>query len=452
MLLGDEMSNYLRKVATAAAGATAIGVLSLSFFASAGATEGYFANGFGVRQSALAGAGVADSRDAMALSLNPAGLVDVSRQFQAGIGIFMPTRDYTGTGTALVAPGSFESNNHVFAVPNMAYSNAIDATSSWGWALYGNGGMNTTWGDMRNTSAGCAMFGGNPGVFCGGRAGVDLMQAFLSAGYAKRMGAFSLGIAPVIAIQRFKATGLSAFANYSSDPNNLTDKGYDYSFGGGVRVGVQWNVAPNVRLGLAGQSPMWMTDFDKYRGLFAGSGDFDIPGALTAGVAWDATPALTLMFDYKHIFYSSIASVGNSGSVIPVGSLGTASGPGFGWRDVDAFKFGAEWRMSPVWTWRLGYSHNTNPIKSSEVTLNILAPGVVTDHFTGGFSYALGPGMKADFAAMYVPKHRVSGTEVLPQGFVAVPGTVTLEMHQLQFSIGLTYQFDAAPAPLVRKN
>lgn len=41
---------------------------------------------------------------------------------------------------------------------------------------------------------------------------------------------------------------------------------------------------------------------------------------------------------------------------------------------------------------------------------------------------------------------------MLPQGFVAVPGTVTLEMHQLQFSIGLTYQFDAAPAPLVRKN
>ena len=108
--------------------------------------------------------------------------------------------------------------------------------------------------------------------------------------------------------------------------------------------------------------------------------------------------------------------------------------------------------MSPVWTWRLGYAHNTNPIKPAEVTLNILAPGVVTDHFTGGFSYAMAPNMKMDFAAMYVPKHSVTGTEVLPQGFPAVPpGTIKLEMHQYQFSVGLTYLFDAGAAPIVRK-
>ena len=445
------MSNLLRKVATASAGVTAAGLFSLTFVADVSATEGYFANAFGVRQSGLAGAGVADSRDAMALSLNPAGLVDVGRQFQAGVGMFRPYRDYTATGTALVAPGHQESDMTFFLMPNMAYSSPIDANTSWGWALYGNGGMNTTWPNVPNTSVGCGMFGNNPGAFCGGAAGVDLMQAFLSFGYAKRMGAFSVGIAPTIALQRFKATGLSAFATYSSDPANLTDRGYDYSYGGGLRVGAEWSVAPNVRLGFSGQTPMWMTSLDKYAGLFADKGNFDIPANITAGVAWDVTAALTLMLDYKHIFYSSVASVGNTGSVIPVASLGTASGPGFGWKDVDVVKFGAEWRMSPVWTWRIGYAHNTNPIKSEEVTLNILAPGVVTDHFTGGFSYAMAPNMKLDFAAMYVPKHSVSGTEVLPQGFVATPGTINLEMHQYQFSFGLTYLFDAGAAPIVRK-
>ena len=120
------------------------------------------------------------------------------------------------------------------------------------------------------------------------------------------MGAFSFGISPVLAIQRFKGEGLSAFAPYSSNPASLTDNGYSYSYGGGVRAGVEWSIAPNVRLGFSGQTPMWMTKFTKYSGLFADGGMFDIPANLTAGVAWDAMPNFTLMVDYKHIFYGSI--------------------------------------------------------------------------------------------------------------------------------------------------
>ncbi len=144
-----------------------------------------------------------------------------------------------------------------------------------------------------------------------------------------------------------------------------------------------------------------MTNFDKYRGLFANHGEFDIPGNVTVGVAVDVMPMLTLMLDYKHIFYSSIASVGNS-SQIPL-PFGATNGPGFGWHDVDIIKIGAEWRVSPIWTLRVGYAHNTNPIRSTDVTLNILAPGVVTDHITGGFSYKITPASTIDFAATSFP-------------------------------------------------
>ncbi|HVZ54712.1 MAG TPA: outer membrane protein transport protein [Pseudolabrys sp.] len=404
------------------------------------ATEGYFQYGYGARQGALAGAGVADSRDAMSLSLNPAGLVDVGRQFQVGAALFAPFRSYTGTGTGFVAPGSYDSGTNYFVVPNLAYSSPIDANSAWGVALFGNGGMNTGWPTMVNTSPGC---GGGIGVFCGGKAGVDLMQAFLAFGYAHRFGNFSFGLSPVIAIQRFRAIGLGAFAGISSDPTHLTDKGYDYSYGGGVRAGVQWSVMPNVRLGLSGQTPMWMTKFDKYAGLFAGGGDFDIPGNVTAGVAWDAMPNLTLMADYKHIFYGSIPSIADS-STTPL-PLGSSNGPGFGWHDIDIIKLGVEWRATPVWTLRAGYAHNANPIKSSDVTFNILAPGVVTDHFTGGFAYKVSPNSTLEFAAAYIPKHSVSGVEVTPLG--PTPGSnIDISMHQFQFTVGYTYQFDT-PAP-----
>jgi len=435
------------------AGVAGIGFLALTTFAvgQAQATEGYFQYGYGARQGGLAGAGVADSRDAMALALNPAGLVNVGRQWQFGASIFMPYRSYTASGTVFVMPGKYDSKDNIFAIPNIAYNNPIDADSSWGFAVFGNGGMNTNWPNNVNTTAGCNAPppfgpGGGNSVFCGGTLGVDMMQAFIALGYARRFGALSVGISPVFAIQRIKVEGLSAFAGVSSDPTNLTNKGYDYSYGGGVRAGLQWSLAPNFRIGFSGQSPIWMTKFDKYAGLFAGGGKFDIPANLTAGVAWDVMSTFTLMVDYKHIFYGSIPSIAHPMS--SPGFLGLSNGPGFGWHDVDIIKVGAEWRASPAWTFRVGYAHNTNPIKSPDVTFNILAPGVVTDHITGGFAYKPDANQTFEFAAAYVPSHSVNGPEKVgaPPFMTTAGSNIEIEMHQFQFTLGYTYEFAEAPA------
>ena len=144
---GEAMQRGLKQRGLKFAGAAAIGFLALATFAAgeAQATEGYFQYGYGARQGALGGAGVADLRDAMSLSLNPAGIVDVGRQIQIGASLFAPFRSYSATGTGLVAPGGFDSNSNYFVVPNIAYSQPIDGDSAWGIALYGNGGMNTTY-------------------------------------------------------------------------------------------------------------------------------------------------------------------------------------------------------------------------------------------------------------------------------------------------------------------
>ena len=68
---------------------------------------------------------------------------------------------------------------------------------------------------------------------------------------------------------------------------------------------------PNVRLGFAGTSRIWMQPFDKYANLFAEQGDFDIPANLQAGIAIDVMPNLTFMADYKHIWYSQVAAITN---------------------------------------------------------------------------------------------------------------------------------------------
>jgi len=400
---------------------------------SARATDGYFQVGFGPRQSALGGAGVADSRDAMAQTLNPAGIVGVGEQLQIGGAIFLPYRGYDATGAGFVTPGSVDSGKNFFVIPNFAYTRPIDAESAFGISLYGNGGMNTAYPDMANAAC-----GGGSGVFCGGAAGVDLMQAFLSVDYARSLGSVKFGIAPTLAIQRFSAKGLGAFAGFSADPAHLTNNGYDYSFGGGLRGGIEWELTPGLRFGLSGQTKMYMSDFDKYAGLFAEQGNFDIPAAITAGVAWDATPDLTLMFDYQRIFYSGVAAISNS-STAPA-QFGSDNGPGFGWHDVDVFKVGAEWRANDTWTFRAGYAYSDNPITSSDVTLNILAPGVAQHHITAGASYKITDRDTLEFSGMYVPESTVSGIEVTPAG--ANPArTVTLNMHQAQFLVGWTRKF-----------
>lgn len=421
-----------------AALATAMTVLMAgAFFGTpAQATEGYFQPGYSAIQKSLAGAGLANPEGAMAMAANPASLTSVGDQIEANLSWFSPTRKYTVTGgPGFVAPGTVKSGWDQFIIPGAAYTQQIDANSAWGINLHGHGGMNTNYpGGVSNPA--CGPFSG---VYCGGKAGVNLNQMFIQAGYARRIGNLQLGIAPTFVLQMFDAKGLAAFTAISASPGNMTNRHIDYSYGGGVSVGAIWTVAPNFRLALAGATPMWMSKLDKYKGLFAEQGGFDIPANVSVGAAWDVNPKWTLMLDYKHIFYSDVPSVGNATTFVGI-PFGADKGPGFGWSDVDAVSIGAAWRPLPDWTFRAGYTHNTNPVGAKDVTLNILAPGIVTDHISAGFSHSYDSHNSLDMAIMYVPENTVSGIEVTPLG--PNPGrTITLSMKQWDISVGYRYKF-----------
>lgn len=427
---------------TAALASAVTAIVAGGFLAvPAQATEGYFMPGYSAPQKAMAGTGVANPEGAMTLALNPAGIASVGEQLELGISLFSPHRKYTATGPGFVAPGGMssgtvESRNNYFLVPGVAYSRPIDDNSSWGIAMYANGGMNTDYAAEANAS--CPP--GYSGVFCGGKAGVNLNQMFVSAGYAYKSGNLSLGVAPTLVLQMFKADGLGLFGMYnlSTDAANLSNRGTSYSYGGGIRAGAIWTAAPGLRLGVSGSSPMWMSKFSKYKGLFAGGGKFDIPANVTVGLAWDATPDVTLALDYKRIFYTGVDAVANS--MTNQALFGSDNGPGFGWTDVDVISAGLAWKLSPDFTLRAGYAHNNNPVGTGEVTINILAPGIVTDHFSAGLSNRISEHSIIDFAAVYVPTHSVSGIEITPFG--ANPNRIIkLSMYELDFTIGYRYQF-----------
>ena len=423
---------------------TAVCALALTAASGAKATEGYFLGGYGATQTALSGAGVANPTDAMAMTLNPAGLVDVDRQFQVGASLFFPWREYDATGTAFVAPGGHGSSIPLFLIPNAAYSQPIDATSAWGVALYGNGGLNAYYRSVTNLGSACP---GANGVFCAGALGVNLSQAFLEAAYSKSYGALSIGVAPVVAMQMFSAEGFGSFGALSESPANFTNNGTDTTFGVGVHAGLEWKVTPAFRIGVSGATPTWMQNFSKYSGLLPDQGSFDIPAWVDAGVAWDALPTLTLMLDYKGIFYEGVpADADPVHFSVPFGAVGSA---GFGWSNVNVVALGAEWRATPQLTLRAGMEFNNNPVHPADILGGLFAPGVTTSQFSAGLSYRASPNSSIDLAGYYVPKVSISGQEVTPSGPTPF-SNITASLSEAQVTIGWTYHFGSEEAAPVK--
>lgn len=274
-----------------------------------------------------------------------------------------------------------------------------------------------------------------------GGLGVDLMQLIVAPSLAfKFTPDHSVGVAPLLGYQRFKANGLAAFGGASSDPAALTNNGYDYSYGYGIRVGYFGKLTPTVSVGAAYATKMNFGEFDKYAGLFAEQGDLDIPSNWTLGAAWQTTPELKLALDYQRINYSGVKSVGNAAanSLVGPNGLGTDGGSGFGWDDVNVWKLGAEYQYSPSLTLRGGLSHANQPIDGAafgEVMFNILAPGVIKNHMTLGFTYTLASGDELSMAYMHGFKNDVSGADPF------FGGTDTLRMYQNSLGAQYSWKF-----------
>jgi len=436
-------------------GTSSLLAILLATSPSALATDGYFQNGYGARQKALAGAGVADSRDATAVALNPAGLVHVGDEIDLAVSIFSPRREYNGTGQPGFTPqGEVDSEWNYFFIPNLAWSTRAFANplfDTFAIAAYGNGGMNTHYPAFPRPAPDCLGVGGS-GIFCAGGTGVNLTQMFVSAAFAKEVApGISVGLAPTAVYQQISIDGLGVFTGFSTDPNHVTGNGNDSSYGGGIRGGIEFAPMSNVRIGVAGATPMWMTEFGDYAGLFADQGSFDIPANVSAGIAVDVTPGFTVMVDYKRIFYSSVDAIANPSSNLlgcfggdPTMCLGGSNGPGFGWDDVDVIKVGLEYRANPGLTLRAGYSWNSNPINEADVQLNILAPATVQHHITGGLAMDIGGGYTFELAGMYAPKVSVDGPEL-----VGNPGhNIEISMFQFEVTGGIKYKFGGPSEPL----
>jgi long-chain fatty acid transport protein len=331
----------------------------------------------------------------------------------------MPIRDgavdCTGIGLCTRSV-SDKSDREFFLVPNFGYVRKLNDKMSTALTLFANGGMNTHYKRNIYDEAFAALGGAPPGFGTGlpatGTLGVNLEQMLMSATLSYRVNEnHTLGVSPVFGFQRFSARGLGDFnfVGLSADPGSLTDRQTDVAIGAGIRVGWVGQVHPKVTLGANLASKVYMTKFEKYSGLFADDGAFDIPAHVAFGLSIRPNPKLTLAFEAQRIFYSDVDSISNPGPtlaefggfVTPDRQLGASNGIGFGWESIWALKVGGKYEFNNKWTVRAGYNYGESPIPDDEVLINILAPGTVEHHLTTGISYRYDKQSEVTLSYMY---------------------------------------------------
>lgn len=393
------------------------------------ATTGYFQHGYGIKAKSMGGVGIALPQDALAAASNPAGIAWVGSRMDVGADWFAPDRGASIAGSgAPGANGTYDGNGtSSFLIPEFGYNHVISPSLTAGVAVFGNGGMNT---DYKTNPF--AAYGGS------GSAGVDLTQLFVAPTLAWKGGNHAFGISLNLAYQRFKAEGIQGFAGASASPGNVSNQGYDDSTGFGVRIGWTGRVSSAVTLGATYQSKTRMSKFDKYKGLFANQGEFDIPENYGVGIAVQASPKLTLAADVQKINYNDVAAVGNPVDCLFMGAcmLGSTNGPGFGWQNTTVYKLGLAYELKPGTTLRMGYVTLDQPIPASQTFFNILAPGVVEDHVTLGLTLELSRASELTFMYMHAFEKKVSGSGSIP----AVPyGGGEANLRMSQNSLGVAY-------------
>jgi long-chain fatty acid transport protein len=410
---------------------------------SALATNGYMSHGFGPAAKAMAGACVAMVENAMCAAHNPATLTQLDNRWEVGAALFSPDRgfqansDFQSPPYAAVPPGKYSSKNDLFLIPHFAYNRRLDEVSNLGFILGGQGGMNTEY-----DSAIWRFFtppGAPPMFNASSPSGVNLSQLYMGISYGRKINEqHSVSIMPVLAVQMFKAEGLEPFRGVSVAPDKVTNNGDDWSYGGGARIGWLWQPSDSLNIGASYQTRLWMTKFDKYEGLFAEGGDFDIPPILDLGFAFDFNPQWTFSFNYQRIWNEDVNALGNASDlVLAPGSqvLGADDGLGFGWKNQNVYKFGLRWRYDPELTLRAGYSYGSEVVPNTQALFNVLAPAVARHHYTLGFSKTFASDNQFHMAFMYSPEEKVHGSN--PN---TGPRTGHLFMDQWEVEIGWVFK------------
>jgi long-chain fatty acid transport protein len=326
------------------------------------AVTGAELSGYGVKSAGMGGASIALPQDASAAANNPAGMAFVPTSFTINVVGFQGKTDATIQGTKL-------SDNTKETSLEGGFNYVLNPEFTVGLTLSGSG-------------AGADYGAPYPTPFP--VAGAETLKA--SRKIAELVGSASwkvrpdlaLGIGLIYATQQINTQGVVAQIPVAPFIVAVPSHGTQTATGWGARIGAQWNASSDLSLGATYRTKTNMSSFSGYANdvLAYSNGSIDLPSEYGVGVAWRATPSITVAADVLRTEYSKVAANQDP------------NGPG--WSDQDVIKMGVAWALNPTWTLRTGFSSASKQIDGSRAAQNILSPAIDT------FSYDFGASMKID--------------------------------------------------------
>ena len=206
----------------------------------------------------------------------------------------------------------------------------------------------------------------------------------------------AVGLGLIFSFQQFESQG--AAEPNTLPPVRISGHGKETAQGVGARIGLQWNPSPQLSVGATYKARTSMSKLGKYGDdlLAYSEGKVDIPAEYGIGLAWKATPSVTLAADFLEVQYSNIKVMQD-----PDGQK---------WKDQPILRLGASWEVDPTWTLRGGLSRNQRQISSDRTLQNFMSPAINNVAYTFGASMKLDPKSDISFSMEHNPSKTLNGT------------------------------------------
>lgn len=354
-----------------------IGSLAL-MAGNAHAMNGAQLGGYGIKNAGMGGASIALPLDASAAANNPAGMAFVPNSFAQNFLLFR------GQSSIGLFGNPLEDNTNVLA-PEGGFNWVISPTMTAGLTASGSG-------------AGVDF--GKPAVPAPGAENVKASQKvaeIVSSVTWKVQPNLAIGLGLNLMVQQVSTQGVVVQpvpGMFVPVPGHGTQT----ATGFGARIGVLWNASPEISLGATYKTKTNMSQLGDYANdvLAYSAGKIDIPSEYGIGLAWKATPTITVAADYLQIQYAGIKANQDP------------AGPG--WKDQPVFRLGVAWDVNPIWTLRGGLSSNQAQIESVRAAQNFMTPAINDKSYTAGASMKLDNKADISFSIELNPSVTLDGS------------------------------------------
>jgi long-chain fatty acid transport protein len=272
-----------------------------------------------------------------------------------------------------------------------------------------------------------------------GRQGIETIIGIITPGAAYKINScHSIGIGVPIAIGRIKINGFQNGKILSLFPNNYTNRGYDWAYGVGIRLGWFWRIHPKLSFGISYNSRLLTAShFHKYKGFIPLKGKLELPNEFRVGFAYQWHERSTISFDVQYNIFKPEKTLSNS--PLNPAPFGSTHGPGLGWKNQVVFRAGADARLTDKLTIRAGFLTFSPFIRPFNTIINFALPLYTVKTFvTAGATWQLNCNTELNIAYLY-GAHRFVRGKRLPLPLFNGHLDIDYENHNLFLGIGKTF-------------